>query len=64
MIEVILSRDDEDRLKALFDLLSERRMIAESCDVGSKERAMAFREVTAVMRQIEDIVPPATAPWR
>jgi hypothetical protein len=64
MIEVILSKDDEDRLNALFDLHSERRMVAESCDVSSKERAMAFREVTAVMRQIEDMVPPATVPWR
>ena len=62
MIEVLLSEDDESRLASLFETLSLRKESAEACKVGTKERALAYREVTAVMRQIEDIVPPATSP--
>lgn len=63
MIEVVLTPDDEADLARLFEELAKRRKLAESLEVGTKERALAFRSVTAVMREIEAIVPPATEPW-
>jgi ABC-type multidrug transport system fused ATPase/permease subunit len=60
MIEVFLSEDEEAKLAELFAALGEIRARAETCNVGTKERALAFREVTAIMRQIERIVPPET----
>ena len=62
MTEVFLTQDDEARLADLFEKLAERRSAAESCEVGSKERVMAWREVVAIMRQIENIIPLATEP--
>ena len=64
MIEVSLNEDDEKELATLFEELAKRRKVAESLEVGTRDRALAFRSATAVMRQIEAIVPPATEPLR
>jgi hypothetical protein len=63
MTKIFLTKDDEARLADLFEKLLERRSAAESCEVGSKERAMAWREVAVIMRQIVEIIPLATEPW-
>ncbi|HUX04684.1 MAG TPA: hypothetical protein VMV53_07270 [Acidimicrobiales bacterium] len=47
MIVVTLTDADEAKLAKLFNELAERRRVAEELKIGSRERALAFREVTA-----------------